>query len=194
MVECVVFSSKFICHGQAVPGPAPLESLLRVATLLENLEKSGNWKVVREKSGKMNYYNYSVAAIITLWISYTFLYKPILSRWSILDNVVVRYVSIYECGSEKWVHWFLSLLLRGSIISKCPLKMSGKVRENRGIWSWLESRNPAYCLDGLRGGTMWPLTGLGRDSEGVKEREGRECSHKNETECRLCYHVIIVLY
>ena len=46
----------------------------RVATLLENLEKSGNWKVVRgksgkigkirEKSGKMNYYNYSVAAII----------------------------------------------------------------------------------------------------------------------------------
>jgi len=48
--------------------------MIRVATLLENLEKSGNWKVVREKSGKigeireksgkMNYYNYSVAAII----------------------------------------------------------------------------------------------------------------------------------
>jgi len=40
---------------------------LRVATLLENLEnleKSGNWKVVREKSGKMNYYKYSVAASI----------------------------------------------------------------------------------------------------------------------------------
>jgi len=47
---------------------------VRVATLLENLEKSGSWKVVREKSGKigkireksgkMNYYNYSVAAII----------------------------------------------------------------------------------------------------------------------------------
>jgi len=36
----------------------------RVATLLENLEKSGIWKVVMEKSGKMNYYNYSVAAII----------------------------------------------------------------------------------------------------------------------------------
>jgi len=31
---------------------------------MENLEKSGNWKVVREKSGKMNYYNYSVAASI----------------------------------------------------------------------------------------------------------------------------------
>ena len=57
--------------------------------------------MVREKSGKMNYYNYSVAAIITPWISNTFLYKPILSHWSILDDVVVRYVSIYECGSEK---------------------------------------------------------------------------------------------
>ena len=39
-------------------------TVFRVATLLENLEKSGNWKVVREKSGKMNYYKYSVAASI----------------------------------------------------------------------------------------------------------------------------------
>ena len=38
--------------------------LSRVATLLKNLEKSGNWKVVREKSEKMYYYNYSVAAIV----------------------------------------------------------------------------------------------------------------------------------
>jgi len=45
---------------------------VRVATLLENLEKSGNWKVVREKSGKMNYYNYSVAAIIAAKVSHTY--------------------------------------------------------------------------------------------------------------------------
>ena len=49
----------------------------------------------QEKSGKMNYYNYLVAAIITLWISYTFLYKPILSHWSISDNVVVIDMSVY---------------------------------------------------------------------------------------------------
>ena len=36
----------------------------RVATLLENLEKSGKIGKIREKSGKMNYYNYSVATII----------------------------------------------------------------------------------------------------------------------------------
>jgi len=43
-------------------------------------KSQGKW----EKSGKMNYYNYSVAVIIvqteiclTLWISYTFLCKPI---------------------------------------------------------------------------------------------------------------------
>jgi len=46
------------------------------------------------KSGKMNYYIYSVATIITLWISYSFLYKPILSHWSILDNVVVIDISV----------------------------------------------------------------------------------------------------
>jgi len=68
--------------------------------------KTGQGKVRENRKnqgsqGKMNYYNYSVAAIITLWISYTFLYKPILSHWSILDNVVVIDVSIYECGSEK---------------------------------------------------------------------------------------------
>ena len=48
----------------------------RAPTLLENLEKSGNWKVVskksgkiREKSGKINYYNYSLAMIIVHWCS-----------------------------------------------------------------------------------------------------------------------------
>ena len=30
------------------------------------------------------------------------------------------------------LHLFISLLLRGSIISKCSIKMSGKVREKSG--------------------------------------------------------------
>ena len=52
--------------------------------------------MVREKSEKMNYYNYSVSAIITPWISYTFLHKPTLSHWSILDNVAVIDMSVYR--------------------------------------------------------------------------------------------------
>ena len=64
------------CFANAPPFPSKI-AVYRVATLpenLENLEKSGNLKVVgeksgkigkiREKSGKMNYYNNSVAAII----------------------------------------------------------------------------------------------------------------------------------
>jgi len=50
----------------------------------------------------MNYYNYSVAAIIVqteIWnneVRYlTFLYKPILSHWTILDNVVVIDMLVY---------------------------------------------------------------------------------------------------
>jgi len=50
----------------------------------------------------MNYYNYSVAAIIVQTeicnneVRYlTFLYKPILSHWTILDNVVVIDMLVY---------------------------------------------------------------------------------------------------
>jgi len=32
------------------------------------------------------------------------------------------------------LHFFISLLLRGSVISKCSLKMSGKVREFDHDW------------------------------------------------------------
>ena len=54
--------------------------------------------MVGEKSGKMNYYNYSVAASIVqteIWISCTFVYIPMLSHWSILENVVVIDMTVY---------------------------------------------------------------------------------------------------
>jgi len=65
-----------------VPFERALVSFYRpsIVTLPLSLRVSGKIGKIREKSGKMNYYNYSVAAIITLWISYTFLYKPILSH------------------------------------------------------------------------------------------------------------------
>jgi len=40
------------------------------------------------------------------------------------------------------VHLFISLLLRGSIISKCSLKMSGKVREFDHDWRVATLRVP----------------------------------------------------
>jgi len=71
---------------------------------------------------------------ITLWISYTFVYIPILSHWSILENVVVIDMSVYMSVAERNKCIFISLLLRGAILRLCSLKMSGKVREFGHDW------------------------------------------------------------
>jgi len=97
--------------------------------------------VVREKSGKMNYYNYSVAAIIVQTIIgdynnstidqsarfLTLLFQPKYPTYTIIACLGLH-------NTMNQLHLFISLLLRGSIISKCSLKMSGKVREFDRDW------------------------------------------------------------
>jgi len=90
--------------------------------------------VVREKSGKMNYYNYSVAAIIVQ----TEICNTVQFIFDVTFPAKVNHIynnsllGLHNTMDE--LHLFISLLFRGSIISKCSLKMSGKVHFHDLDW------------------------------------------------------------
>jgi len=104
--------------------------------------KSGQGKVKenrknREKSGKMNYFNYSVATIIVQTEicnnEVRYLIKFFV-RCSLIEEIAFL-TCTYSYGIYlEMSAFFMSLLLRGSIISKCSLKMSGKVSEFDDDW------------------------------------------------------------
>jgi len=102
-------------------------------------EKSGKIEEIREKSGKMNYYNYSVATIIVQTeicnngVPQSAHFLTLLFRPKYPTYTIIACLGLHNTMDQ--LHFFISLLLRGSIISKCSLKMSGKkVREFDHDW------------------------------------------------------------
>jgi len=72
---------------------------------------------------------------ITLYIiSHIILLYTILSRWSILDNVVVMDMSVYMsvAGRNKCIFYIATVASCDTRL--CSLKMSGKVREFDHDW------------------------------------------------------------
>jgi len=63
-----------------------------------------------------------------------FVYIPILSHWSILENVGVIDMSVCTSVAEWNKCIYISLQLRGAILCLCSLKISGKVREFDHDW------------------------------------------------------------
>ena len=91
--------------------------------------------MVREKLGKMNY---SVTAIIIQTNmqrnnGVRYLIKLFVRCSLIEENAFLTCMYSYGICLEMSA-FFISLLLRGSIVSKCFLKMSGKVREFDHDW------------------------------------------------------------